>query len=89
MQITSVIDTGQIMIAVVTAVGFIVSWVGFRVTVLVRMNRIEEDLRTIFGPGGRIQRIEEVQTNQSGHIQRIVGRLEGADVILAHRTKGH
>ena len=83
------VSYGEALIALTTAVGFVASWVGFRVTILVRMNRMEEDLRVSFGPGGRVQRIEDVQREQGGHIQRIVGRLEGADVILAQRHQPH
>ena len=75
------VSYGEALIALTTAAGFIASWVGFRVTVLVRMTRIEEDLRTAFGPNGRIQRIEDIQMDQGGHIQRIVGRLETVDVV--------
>ncbi len=76
------ISLGEALIAGTTAVGFVASWVGFRVSVLTRMTRIETDLREAFGPDGRIQRIEDVQVEQGGHIQRIVGRLEGAEVIV-------
>jgi hypothetical protein len=75
------ISAGELLVATVTGLGFVASWVGFRVTVLVRMTRIEEDLRTAFGPNGRIQRIEDIQMDQGGHIQRIVGRLETVDVV--------
>jgi hypothetical protein len=70
------VDLGQVIVAVVTAIGFIASWVGFKSTVLVRMARMETDLRDAFGPDGRIQHIEDIQREQGGHIQRIVGRLE-------------